>query len=159
MVYNIVLKYTMMYRGRNPNRRRTESDRTADGIRTDGERCPVSRDLVSFQTLYNIRLVPHCCLRHYVLQLLDNLHVVVLSDGDMSFRVLSVMVAACQMDDAECAVGVVMGYHASLLESCHCAVEVCRSGRYHLQHAPGIFLSREECVSFLLTKQEGMNCS
>ena len=84
---------------------------------------------------------------------------VVLSDGDMPFRVLSVVVAACQVDDAECAVGVVIGYHASLFESCHRAVEVCRSGRYHLQHASGIFLSREVCVSFLLTKQEGMNCS
>ena len=106
-------------------------------------RSPVSRDLVSFLTLYNIRLVPYCSLRHYVLQLLNELHVIVLSDVDMSLRVLSVVVAACQMDDAECAVDVVMGYHASLLESCHCAVEVCRSGRYHLQHAPAVFLSRE----------------
>ena len=106
-------------------------------------RSPVSRDLVSFQTLYNIRLVPHCCLRHRVLQCLDELHVVVLSDGDIPFRVLSVVVAACQMDDAKCAVDVVMGYKTSLLQNCHCAVEVCRSGRYHLQHAPGVFLSRE----------------
>lgn len=36
----------------------------------------------------------------------------------MSLRVLSVVVATCQMDDAECAVRIVMGYHASLLESC-----------------------------------------
>ena len=106
-------------------------------------RSPVGRALVSFQTLYNIRLVPYCSLRHRVLQCLDELHVVVLSDGDISLRVLSVMVAACQMDDAECAVDVVMGYHASLLESCHYAVEVRRSGGYHLQHAPGVFLSRE----------------
>lgn len=106
-------------------------------------RSPVSRDLVSFQTLYNIRLVPYCCLRHYVLQLLDNLHVVVLSDSEMSLRVLSVVVAACQMDDTECTVGIVMGYHASLLENCHYAVEVRRSGGYNLQHAPGVFLSRE----------------
>lgn len=106
-------------------------------------RSPVSRDLVSFKTLYNIRLVPYCSLRHYVLQLLDELHVVVLSDGDMSLRVLSVMVTACQMDDTECTVGIVMGYHASLLENCYYAVEVRWSGRYHLQHAPGVFLSRE----------------
>lgn len=77
----------------------------------------------------------------------------------MSLRVLSVVVAACQMDDAECAVRIVMGYHASLLENCHCAVEVCRSGGYHLQHAPGVFLSREERMPLLLTEQEGMNCS
>lgn len=106
-------------------------------------RSPVSRDLVSFQTLYNIRLVPYCSLRHYVLQLLDELHVVVLSDGDMSLRVLSVVVTACQMDDAKCVVDVVMGYKTSLLQNCHCAVEVRWSGRYHLQHAPGVFLSRE----------------
>ena len=105
-----------------------------------------------------IFFVPHCRLCHRVLQILDDLSVVVLSDGNMPFRVFSVMVAACQVDDAECTVGIVMGYHASLLESCHRAVEVCRSGRYHLQHAPGIFLSREECLPFLLTKQEGMNC-
>ena len=61
----------------------------------------------------------------------------------MSLRVLSVVVAACQMDDAECTVNVVIGYHASLLKNCHCAVEVRRSGRDHLQHAPGVFLSRE----------------
>ena len=77
----------------------------------------------------------------------------------MSFRVLSVVVAACQVDDAECAVRIVMGYHASLLENCHCAVEVRRSGRDHLQHAPGVFLSREERMPLLLTEQEGMNCS
>ena len=122
-------------------------------------RSPVSRDLVSFQTLYNIRLVPYCSLRHYVLQLLDNLHVVVLSDSEMSLRVLSVMVTACQMDDTECTVGIVMGYHASLLENCHYAVEVRQSGGYHLQHAPGVFLSREERLPLLLTEQEGMNCS
>ena len=69
------------------------------------------------------------------------------------------MVTACQMDDTECTVGIVMGYKTSLLQNCHCAVEVCRSGRYHLQHAPGVFLSREECLSFLLTKQEGVNCA
>lgn len=66
MVYNIVLKYTMMFCGRNPNGNRTETEGTANGIRPDSGRSPVSRDLVSFQTLYNIRLVPHCCLRHYV---------------------------------------------------------------------------------------------
>ena len=142
----------MMFCGRNPNGNRTETEGTANGNRSDGGRSPVSRDLVSFQTLYNIRLVPHCCLRHYVLQLLDNLHVVVLSDSEMSLRVLSVMVAACQMDDTECTIDVVIGYHASLLENCYYAVEVRWSGRYHLQHAPWVFLSREECVSFLLTK-------
>ena len=42
----------------------------------------------------------------------------------MSLRVLSVVVATCQVDDAECAVRIVMGYHASLLESCHRVVEV-----------------------------------
>ncbi len=77
----------------------------------------------------------------------------------MSLRVLSVVVATCQVDDAECAVRIVMGYHASLLENCHCAVEVCWSGGYHLQHAPGVFLSREERLPLLLTEQEGMNCS
>ena len=77
----------------------------------------------------------------------------------MSLRVLSVVVAACQMDDAECAVDVVMGYKTSLLKNCHCALEVYRSGRYHLQHAPGVFLSREERLPLLLTEQEGMNCS
>lgn len=77
----------------------------------------------------------------------------------MSLLVLSVVVATCQVDDAECAVRIVMGYHASLLESCHRAVEVCRSGGYHLQHAPWVFLSREERLPLLLTEQEGMNCS
>ena len=76
----------------------------------------------------------------------------------MSLRVLSVVVATCQVDDAECAVRIVMGYHASLLESCHRAVEVCWSGGYYLQHAPGVFLSREERLPLLLTEQEGMNC-
>ena len=114
---------------------------------------------VDFKGFYNISLIPHCRLRHCVLQFLDELHVIVLSDSDMSLRVLSVMVTACQMDYTECTVGIVMGYHASLLESCHCAVEVCRSGRYYLQHAPRVFLSREECVPFLFTKQEGVNCS
>ena len=77
----------------------------------------------------------------------------------MSLRVLSVVVATCQVDDAECAVRIVIGYHASLLESCHRAVEVCRSSGYYLQHAPGVFLSREERLPLLLTEQEGMNCS
>lgn len=114
---------------------------------------------VVFYRVYNIRLIPHRRLRHRVLQCLDKLHVVVLIDGDISLRVLPVVVAACQMDNTECAVGVVMGYKTSLIQNCHCAVEVCRSGGYHLQHAPGVFLSREERVSFLLTEQEGMNCS
>ena len=108
--------------------------------------------------VYNIRFIPRCRLCHRVLQVLDDLLVVVLSDGNMSFRVLSVVVAACQMNDTECAVGIVVDYHASLLESCHCAVEVCRSGRYHLQNAPGVFLSREDCLSFPLSQQEGMDC-
>ena len=108
---------------------------------------------------YNIRFIPHGRLCHRVLQFLDNLLVVVLSDGNMPFLVLPVVVAACQMDNTECAVCIVMGYHASLLESCHCSVEVCRSGGYHLQHAPGAFLSRDECLPFLLTEQEGMNRS
>lgn len=84
---------------------------------------------------------------------------VVLGDGNVSFWVLPIVVATCQVDDAEGTIDIVMGYHASLLESCHCAVEALRSGGYHLQHAPGVFLSREECLSFLLTEQEGMNCS
>ena len=109
--------------------------------------------------VYNIRLVPRNCLCHRVLQVLDNLLVVVLSDGDMPFRVLSVVVAACKVDDAEGTVGIVVGYQASHLENCQYAVEVCRSGGYHLQHAPWAFLSREERLPFLLTEQEGMNRS
>lgn len=33
----------MMFRGRNPTRRRTKSDQTADGNRSDGERNPIRR--------------------------------------------------------------------------------------------------------------------
>ena len=102
------------------------------------------------------RFVPRCRLCHRVLQVLDNLYVVVLSNGNVPFRVFPVVVATCQMNDAECAVGIVVGYHASLLESFHCSVEICRSGRYHLQHAPWVFLSSEEDVPFLLSQQEGM---
>ena len=77
------------------------------------------RDLIVliFYKFYNIRFIPHNRLCHRVLQFLDDLHVVVLSDSNMPFRVFTVVVAACQMDDAECAVGIVVGYHASLLES------------------------------------------
>ena len=87
---------------------------------------------VIFCRFYNIRFVPHSSLCHRVLQLLYYLLVIILGDGNVSLWVLPVVVAACKMDDAECAVGIVMGYQASFLESCHCAVEVCRSGGYHL---------------------------
>ena len=112
-----------------------------------------------FIGVYNIRFVPHSRLCHRILQILYYLLVIVLSDCNVPFWVLPVVVATCQVNDAKCAVGIVMGYNASLLESCHRAVEVCWSGGYHLQHAPGVFLSREERLPLLLTEQEGMNCS
>lgn len=46
----IIFQNTMLFRGRNPTRRRTEPDQAANGVRTDGGREPIRRRTESDQT-------------------------------------------------------------------------------------------------------------
>ena len=99
-------------------------------------------------------------MRHRIFQCLQ-----ILVDGcwrisiDILIWIFAALVATAQMDDAEGAVLVMSGYHTTALAKLHNLIEILWLESHYLEHAPGIFQSREERLFLLLAEQEGMNRS